>query len=58
MKANAWQHRSDACVSLAVLVGLLAAMNGYPILDPMAGILVAGVIVKQVGLHNYLHPYL
>ena len=50
MKANAWQHRSDAFVSLAVLVCLLAALNGYPILDPMAGILVAGVIVKQVTL--------
>jgi hypothetical protein len=39
---------SDAAVSSAVLIGLLGSMNGYSILDPMAGILVAGVIIKQV----------
>lgn len=38
---------SDAAVSAAVLVGLLGSMNGYALLDPMAGILVAGVIIKQ-----------
>lgn len=45
--ANAYQHRSDAIVSSAVCVGLIGKMYGYPILDPLAGLLVAGVIVKQ-----------
>lgn len=35
--------------SLAVFVGLIGSMMGYPILDPLAGLLVAGLIVRQVG---------
>jgi len=45
--ANAWQHRSDAIVSSAVFVGLVGSMLGVPLLDPLAGLLVSGVIVKQ-----------
>jgi cation diffusion facilitator family transporter len=45
--ANAYQHRSDAIVSAAVTIGLIGKMNGFAILDPLAGLLVAGVIVKQ-----------
>lgn len=45
--ANAWQHRADVSTSLAVFVGLIGSMNGYPILDPGAGILVAGLITRQ-----------
>ena len=44
--ANAYQHRSDAIVSSAVCVGLLGKMYGMPILDPLAGLLVGGVIVR------------
>jgi divalent metal cation (Fe/Co/Zn/Cd) transporter len=33
--------------SIAVFAGLVGSMMGYPILDPVAGILVAGVIMKQ-----------
>jgi hypothetical protein len=29
-------------------VGLIGSMMGYPILDPLAGLLVAGLIVRQV----------
>jgi cation diffusion facilitator family transporter len=39
--------RSDVSTSLAVFAGLIGSMMGYPILDPVAGILVAGVIMKQ-----------
>ncbi len=46
--ANAWQHRSDANASIAVFIGLVGSMLGYPILDPAAGVLVAGLIIKQV----------
>lgn len=45
--ANAWQHRGDAFISSAVFIGILGTMNGYPLLDPLAGLLVSGVIVKQ-----------
>jgi cation diffusion facilitator family transporter len=45
--ANAYQHRSDAAVSTAVMGGLFGKMWGFSILDPLAGLLVAGVIVKQ-----------
>ncbi len=48
MVANAWQHRADVSTSSAVFVGLIGSMMGYPLLDPLAGILVAGVIVRQV----------
>ena len=44
--ANAWHHRTDAISSIAALVGILAAMFGYPILDPLAGGVVALMIVK------------
>eukprot|EP00602_Paraphysomonas_sp_CaronLab_P013785 CAMPEP_0185039712 /NCGR_PEP_ID=MMETSP1103-20130426/36860_1 /TAXON_ID=36769 /ORGANISM="Paraphysomonas bandaiensis, Strain Caron Lab Isolate" /LENGTH=441 /DNA_ID=CAMNT_0027578717 /DNA_START=157 /DNA_END=1482 /DNA_ORIENTATION=+ len=42
--ANAWHHRSDAFVSSAVFVGLVGSAAGFPLLDPLAGVLVAGVI--------------
>ena len=45
--ANAFQHRSDAIVSSAVTIGLVGKMYGLPLLDPLAGLLVAGVIVRQ-----------
>ncbi|KAJ1432794.1 hypothetical protein B484DRAFT_447574 [Ochromonadaceae sp. CCMP2298] len=45
--ANAWQHRADVSISTAVFVGLIGSMAGYPILDPIAGTLVAGVIMRQ-----------
>ena len=44
--ANAHQHRSDAIVSCAVSAGLVGTMVGYPILDPLAGLLVGTVIIK------------
>lgn len=45
--ANAWQHRSDVSTSFAVFVGLIGATVGYELLDPLAGLLVSGVITKQ-----------
>ncbi len=44
--ANAWHHRSDAFSSLAALVGIGGAMAGYPIMDPIAAILVSIMIIK------------
>lgn len=45
--ANALQHRADVVISSAVLVGLLGAVCGYPFMDPLAGVVVSGFIVKQ-----------
>jgi len=45
--ANAWQHRSDSFVSAAVLTGVAGSMLGFPLLDPLAGLMVSGVIIKQ-----------
>jgi len=44
--ANAWHHRSDAISSIAALVGIGGAMAGYPIMDPIAAILVSIMILK------------
>jgi cation diffusion facilitator family transporter len=44
--ANAWHSRSDAFSSLAVLLGLVLAINGYPWMDTVMAIIVALVIAK------------
>ena len=44
--ANAWHHRSDAISSVAALIGILGAHYGYPIMDPLAGGVVALMILK------------
>lgn len=44
LAANAWHHRSDALSSVAVLVGGLVAMGGFPHGDQIAAILVAVLI--------------
>ncbi len=45
--ANAKDHRSDAFSSIAALIGILGAKFRYPILDPVAGIVVALFIFKM-----------
>ena len=44
--ANAWDHRSDAYSSVAVLAGILGARLGYQYLDPVAGLLVSAFIIR------------
>jgi cation diffusion facilitator family transporter len=44
--ANAWHHRSDAISSVAALIGILGAHFGYLIMDPLAGGIVALMILK------------
>lgn len=44
--ANAWHHRSDSLSSIAALIGVGGAMMGFPILDPLAAIVVVYMIVK------------
>lgn len=45
--ANAWHHRSDAWSSVVAAVGVGASLCGLPLLDPLGGMLVAGLIGKQ-----------
>jgi len=44
--ANAWHSRTDALSSVAVFIGVLGAMLGYPITDLLAAIFVALMIGK------------
>ncbi|HKL13446.1 MAG TPA: cation diffusion facilitator family transporter [Halanaerobiales bacterium] len=44
--ADAWHHRSDAISSVAAAIGILGANMGLPILDPIAGIIVAILIIR------------
>lgn len=44
--ADAWHHRSDAISSVAAAAGILGANMGYPILDPIAGAIVAILIIR------------
>ncbi|XP_078160683.1 cation efflux family protein [Carex rostrata] len=46
MKANAWHHRSDAISSVVALIGVGGTILGVPFLDPLAGLLVSGMILK------------
>jgi cation diffusion facilitator family transporter len=46
--ANAWHARSDAASSLVVGIGILGNLAGYPLLDPIAALIV-GFMVARVG---------
>ncbi|WP_050470691.1 cation diffusion facilitator family transporter, partial [Herbaspirillum chlorophenolicum] len=45
--ANAWHARSDAASSLVVGVGIVGNLAGYPILDPIAALIVGVMVVKM-----------
>ncbi len=45
--ADAMQTRGDVWTSLAVLVALAGARAGYPMLDPIAALVVAGFIARS-----------
>ena len=42
-------HRSDAYSSAVALVAILGSYAGLPVLDPIGGLLISGVILKQGG---------
>jgi len=46
--ANAWHARSDAASSLVVGLGITGNLAGYPILDPIAALIV-GFMVSKMG---------
>ena len=46
MVAKAWESRSDVYSSIAVLIGILGAKMGFYFMDPLAAIIVGGIILK------------
>lgn len=44
--ADAWHHRSDALSSIGSFVGILGARLGWPILDPIAALIICFFILK------------
>ena len=50
LKADAWHHRSDVISSIGVALGILGARYGFPIFDPLFGIVVA-IIIMYVGIN-------
>ena len=46
LRADAWHHRSDSLSSIGSLLGIGAAILGFPIFDPVASLLICLMIVK------------
>lgn len=46
LEANAWHHRTDSLSSIVALFGIGLAQYGYPLFDPIAGVVVGCMIVK------------
>jgi cation diffusion facilitator family transporter len=46
--ANAWHARSDAASSLVVALGIGGSLLGFPLLDPVAALIV-GIMVAKMG---------
>lgn len=48
LMADAWHHRSDALSSVGALIGIAGARFGFPLLDPVASIVICAFIMKAV----------
>lgn len=46
MEADAWHHRTDAMSSVGSFIGIVGAMLGLPILDPICSVIICLIIVK------------
>ncbi|MGM9537788.1 MAG: cation diffusion facilitator family transporter [Candidatus Onthomonas sp.] len=46
LMADAWHHRSDALSSIGSLVGIAGARLGFPVLDPIASLVICVFILK------------
>ncbi|MFH1394999.1 MAG: cation diffusion facilitator family transporter [Candidatus Omnitrophota bacterium] len=56
LMADAWHHRSDVFSSVAALIGIIGAKLGKSFMDPLAGIIVAGFIIK-IGVETFHAAY-
>ena len=45
-KADAWHHRSDAVSSVGSFIGIGMAKLGFPIMDPIASLIICALILK------------
>jgi cation diffusion facilitator family transporter len=52
LMADAWHHRSDAFSSIGTLVGIAGARMGYPILDPIASLVIC-ILITKVAINIY-----
>ena len=46
LMADAWHHRSDALSSVGSFVGIFGARLGFPVLDPLASLVICLFILK------------
>ncbi|EJO5347846.1 cation transporter [Clostridium botulinum] len=46
LKADAWHHRSDSLSSIGTLIGIVGARLKYPILDPIASLVICIFVIK------------
>lgn len=46
LMAEAWHHRSDALSSIGALIGIVGAQAGFPVLDPLASVVICVFIAK------------
>lgn len=46
LMADAWHHRSDALSSVGAFIGILGARMGFPVLDPVASVIICFFIGK------------
>ncbi len=46
LMADAWHHRSDSLSSIGSFIGILGARLGFPILDPIASLVICIFILK------------
>ena len=46
LAADAWDHRSDSLSSIGALIGIIGARLGFPILDPLAALVITLIILK------------
>ena len=52
LMADAWHHRSDALSSIGSFVGILGARMGFPILDPIASIVIC-IFIEKAALNIF-----
>lgn len=46
LMADAWHHRSDALSSIGSFIGVFGARMGFPVLDPLASVVICIFIIK------------
>jgi cation diffusion facilitator family transporter len=46
LMADAWHHRSDSLSSVGAFIGILGARLGFPVLDPVASVVICIFIAK------------